>query len=277
MTRRRRKIARTVALHLLSILFVSFLLLPIYQMLITAFETTWSSPSHLYPHPITFRNFVTMWEIVPRLPRYLLNSFIYGIGVSLLSLAIAIPSSYGLSRFRIKAGPTLMFLLFYTNMFAPIMFIVPLYEMMGALHLLNTYLAVIISGTLFTVPFCTLLLSSYIESVPKDIEDAALVDGASRLQVLFRVVLPLLAPAIVSIVIYAFITGWSQQFILALTLIQDDNLMPITQGLYQFFSRSSVSWSELMAAALVSTIIPVVMFLSVQKYIVKGLTAGSIK
>jgi ABC-type glycerol-3-phosphate transport system permease component len=115
------------------------------------------------------------------------------------------------------------------------------------------------------------------QTIPKSIEEAALIDGCSYYGVITRIVIPMISPAIVSVFIYAFVTGWSQQFILALTLIKDDMKMPITQGLYQFFSRSSVRWNELMAAILLSTFIPVIMFLLVQKYIVKGLTAGSLK
>ena len=256
------------------------LYLPIYQMLITALRPTelpWTSPMPLIPERITWKNFVVAFELVPRLPRYLANSFVYGLGVALISVLIAIPSGYALARFRFfLRDPVLMFVL-YANMFAPIMLLVPIYVIMRALGLVNTYLAVILSGSVFTIPFSTWLTVSYMQGVPREIEEAALVDGCSHYSLIPRIVVPTISPALVAIFIYAFVTGWSQQFILSLVLIKSDTLMPITQGLYQFFSRSSVRWNELMAAILMSTSIPVILFLAVEKYITKGLTAGALK
>ena len=270
---------RSLLIHLVTIVLVLFLLIPIYQMLITAIKPStdaWALPPTLVPHHVTFDHFVTMWEIVPRLPIYLKNSLVYGLGVSLISLAIAIPSAYGLTRFPLRIrGPVLAGLI-YGNMFAPIMLLVPLQEIMRLVGLNNTYMGMIIAGTLFTTPFSTWLFVAYYQTIPKEIDESGLVDGARRITVLLRLVLPLLAPAIIAVAIYAFITGWSQQFQLALVLIQTDELMPVTQGLYQFFSRSSVRWTELMAAALVTSLIPFALFFSIQRYLVSGMTAGSV-
>lgn len=266
--------------HLLVILFLAFMLLPIYQMAITALKAeseAWLTPPSLYPQKPTLENFVEMFEIVPRLHRFMGNSFIYGLGVSLVSLVVAVPAAYGLSRYRIPGRRGIIFLLVYANMFAPIMLLVPLYDIMRALGLLNTRLAMILAGSIFTMPLSVLLLSSYFETVPRSIEEAAFVDGCSRTRAIWQVVLPLVLPAMVAVAIYAFITGWSQQFVLALVLIQSPDLMPITQGLYQFFSRSSVRWPELMAASFVAASIPMLLFMLVQRYIVQGLTAGSVK
>ena len=271
---------KKVLYQIFALMLIAFLFLPIYQMVITALRPSnlpWSSPAPLFPEKITFKNFKTAFELVPRLPRYLLNSFIYGIGVSVVSLLVAIPAGYAIARFRFRFRKPIMAFVIYANMFAPIMLLVPIYVIMKKFGLINTYLSVILAGSIFTIPLSTWLVVSYMQTVPRSIEEAALIDGCSEYSVLYRIVIPMISPAIVAISIYAFITGWSQQFILALTLIKNDKLMPITQGLYQFFSRSSVRWNEMMAAILMSTLIPVVMFLAVQKYIVRGLTAGSIK
>jgi len=136
---------------------------------------------------------------------------------------------------------------------------------------------VIIAGSIFTTPFCTWLLTSYFSKIPREIEEAAMIDGCSIGKTLIHITLPLSVPAIITALIYAFITGWSQQFILALVLIHRDELMPVTQGLYMFFARSSVRWAELMAAILTSMMIPLALFAAVQKSLVKGLTTGAIK
>lgn len=272
---------KTFFVQFFSILLLIFMLLPIYQMVITSLrpsELSWEVPAPLFPDKFTLSNFVKAFELVPRLPRYLLNSFLYGGGVSLFSMIIALPAGYSLARFtefKLRK-PVLMFVI-YANMFAPIMLLVPIYVIMKSLGLVNTYFSVILAGSIFTIPLSTWLMTSYIQTLPSEIEEAALIDGCSIFKILPKIVIPMAAPAIVSIFIYSFITGWSQQFILALVLIKDDKLMPLTQGLYQFFSRSSVRWNELMAAILLSTLIPVTLFLIFQKYIVKGMTAGSLK
>ncbi|MEA1883320.1 MAG: carbohydrate ABC transporter permease [Thermotogota bacterium] len=271
---------RKIVIQIFALLFIGFMLLPVYQMLLTALrpaDLSWESPSNLLPNQVTLKNFAKAFELVPRFPRYLLNSFIYGIGVSLISLAIAIPAGYALARFRFIMKKPIMIFVIYANMFAPIMLLVPIYVIMDKIGVIDTYFSVILAGSIFTIPLSTWLTVSYMQGIPKEIEDAAFVDGCNHFNIIPKVVLPLMGPALVAIFIYSFITGWSQQFILALVLVKNDKLMPIAQGLYQFFSRSSVRWNELMAAILLSTLVPIILFLVVQKYIVKGLTSGSIK
>jgi multiple sugar transport system permease protein len=194
-----------------------------------------------------------------------------------VSIIVAIPSGYALARFKFLLKRPLMILVIYANMFAPIMLLVPIFTIMKTFGITNTYMSVILAGSIFTIPLSTWLTISYMQTIPVEIEEAGFIDGCTQYNVIGKVVLPLMKPALVSIFIYSFITGWSQQFLLALVLINDDKLMPIAQGLYQFFSRSSVRWNELMAAILLSTLVPIALFLLVQNYIVKGLTTGSIK
>jgi len=250
-------------------------------MLLSAFQP-WNDfikqvPPSLYPRTITLENFIGMLKVVPKLPLYLFNSFIYGTGVALISVIVAIPAAYSIARYRFKGKNLVLLGILFTNMFSPILLIVPIYRLMRTLNLINTYYSVIIAGSIFTTPFCTWLLTSYFSKIPREIEEAAMIDGCSIGKTLIHITLPLSVPAIITALIYAFITGWSQQFILALVLIHRDELMPVTQGLYMFFARSSVRWAELMAAILTSMMIPLALFAAVQKSLVKGLTTGAIK
>ncbi len=277
---KKRVLFAKIMVQVAAILFMIFMLLPIYQMIITSLrpaDLSWEVPAPLFPEKVTLKNFVVAFKLVPRLPRYLLNSFIYGLGVSLVSILIAVPSGYVISRYEFLIKKPLMILIIYANMFAPIMLLIPIFTIMKTMGLINTYMSLILAGSIFTIPLSTWLTVSYMQTIPYEIEEAGFVDGCNQYNILYHVILPLIAPALVAIFIYAFITGWSQQFLLALVLIKNDQLMPIAQGLYQFFSRSSVRWNELMAAILMTTAIPVALFLSVQRYIVKGLTTGSIK
>lgn len=279
MKRAGQRLTRT-GLSALTFLFLTYMLLPIYQMVTTAFKPeseVWRIPATFFPQQWTLTNFSTMFKIVPGLPLNLLNSFVYGVGVALLSLVIAVPAAYGLSRFRLHGSRLIQMVLIFANMVAPIMLVVPIYTILRALSLVNTRTGMVLAGTIFTLPLSVLLLRSYLDTVPQEMEEAAFVDGCTRWTALRKVVLPVVTPAIVSVGVYAFITGWSQQFVLALVLIQDTELMPITQGLYGFFSRSSVRWPELMAATTVSAFIPMLLFVFFQRYIVGGLTAGAVK
>ncbi len=280
MKKSRKIMIKKIIYQILALMLALFLLLPLYQAVITALRPEnlpWTSPMPLVPFKITFSNFPSAFKDVPRLPIYLLNSFIYGIGVSLLSIGIALPAGYSMARFKFSIRKPLMIFVIYANMFAPIMLLVPIYVVMRTLGLVNTYFSVIFAGAIFTIPLSTWLMVSYMQTIPKEIEEAAMVDGCSEYSVLYRIIIPMISPALVATFIYSFITGWSQQFILSLVLINSNHLMPITQGLYMFFSKSSVDWNRLMAALLVSLAIPVALFLIFQKYIVKGLTSGSIK
>jgi len=272
---------RLAILYISALLFLFYLHLPTYQMLLSAIQP-WSDfikqvPPSLYPSKLTLENFINMLRVVPRLPLYLFNSLVYGTGVAAISIIVAIPAAYSLSRYEFKGKKTILVGILFTNMFSPILLIVPIYRLMKTLHLINTYYSVILAGSIFTTPFCTWLLASYFTKIPREIEEAAMIDGCSIGKILLHVTLPLSIPAIITAFVYAFITGWSQQFILALVLIHKDELMPVTQGLYMFFARSSVRWAELMAAILTSMLIPLGLFAAVQKSLVKGLTAGAIK
>ena len=277
----RKNKVRLITLYIASFLFLFYLHLPTYQMLLSAFQP-WNDfikqvPPSLYPKTITLENFIGMLKVVPKLPLYLFNSFIYGTGVALISVIVAIPAAYSIARYRFKGKNLVLLGILFTNMFSPILLIVPIYRLMRTLNLINTYYSVIIAGSIFTTPFCTWLLTSYFSKIPREIEEAAMIDGCSIGKTLIHITLPLSVPAIITALIYAFITGWSQQFILALVLIHRDELMPVTQGLYMFFARSSVRWAELMAAILTSMMIPLALFAAVQKSLVKGLTTGAIK
>ncbi|MCW1300767.1 MAG: carbohydrate ABC transporter permease, partial [Candidatus Parvarchaeota archaeon] len=170
---------KKVVYQILAVTLVLFLLLPIYQAVITALtpeNLPWISPMPLIPFKITLGNFPSAFTEVSRLPIYLFNSFIYGLGVSLLSIGIAIPAGYSMARFKFAIRRPLMVFVIYANMFAPIMLLVPIYVVMRTLGLINTYFSVILAGSIFTIPLSTWLMVSYMQTIPKEIEEAAMVD-----------------------------------------------------------------------------------------------------
>lgn len=275
-----RKNAWYVLRALLIGLLLLFLLLPIFEMFLTSIKTlsqTQNIPYQFVANPLHFATYVEMWRSVPNLPRYMLNSVIVATLVAGFTITLSIPAAYVLARYQFPGRRTILLGTLVINLFTPVIVLAPLYEAMRSLHLLNTYWAMIIPATAFALPFVTWLLTGFFQGIPVSLEEAAAVDGASKSQILLKVVLPLVAPGLAASAMYAFISGWGQSFVFAVSFISADSLMPVTQGLYKFFGRNEVEWNNLMGATLVSTIPIIIMFIFLQQYLVSGLTAGAEK
>ena len=162
-------------------------------------------------------------------------------------------------------------------MFTGAVLLIPLYRVLRSLGLLNTYWAMIVPGVAFLIPTGIWLLRSYLEKIPKELEEAAFVDGASRMYTLRRVVLPLATPGLVVVGTAVFIGAYAQQFLFAITFNQQRELQPLPAGLFEFIGYQDVTWNQMMAAALVGVLPVMLIFLFMQKYLVAGLTAGAVK
>ena len=197
--------------------------------------------------------------------------------VTLLTMILVIPAAYAIARldFPLKNATLSMFL--GVNMFTGAVLLIPLYRVLRTLGLLNTYWAMIIPGVAFLIPTGIWLLRSYLEKIPRELEEAAYVDGADRIYILRRVVLPLAIPGLVVVGVAVFIGAYAQQFLFAITFNQTREYQPLPAGLYEFIGYQSVTWNEMMAAALVGILPVLIIFLFLQKYLVAGLTAGAVK
>ena len=163
------------------------------------------------------------------------------------------------------------------NMVQGAVLIIPLFKVMQQLGLLNTYFAMIAPGTAFVIPTGIWLLRSYLQKIPKELEEAAWADGAGRIYTLVRVIIPIATPGIMVVAIATFITAYAQQFLYALTFNSVNELNPLPVGLFQFFGRQTVVWNELMAASLVGILPVLIVYVFLQRHIVAGLTAGAVK
>jgi len=208
--------------------------------------------------------------------RWVGNSLIVAVGTTLVSLALAIFPAYALSRFRFR-GMTLVGLgLFITQMLPEAMLVVPLYAIFGDLALLNTLTGLILANVAFTVPVITWILKGAIDGVPIDIEEAARIDGCSRLDIVLAVVLPLVAPTLAAAAVIAFFHGWNE-YVFAQTLISDQELRTASVGLAGFVGELSTPIHTVMAIGLMYTLPAVIFYLFVQRYVVAGMTAGGVK
>jgi len=260
--------------------FMTFILLPFIEMFYASLrplDHLFRSPYQFYSDDLSFWAYQEMWNTVPMLGRYIFNSFFLASCVAILTLIFVIPAAYAYARFKFPAKNTSLYILLAINMFSGAVILIPLYKLLRTLGLLNSYQSMIIPGVAFLIPTAIWLLKSYFEKIPIDLEEAAFVDGASRVQILRHIIAPLSTPGLVVVGIYAFIGSYAQQFLFAITFNQKKEYMPIPSGLYEFIGYTTVKWNEMMAASLVGIAPVLIIFLFLQKYIVAGLTSGAVK
>ena len=267
-------------IYLAIFIFMTFILLPFVEMFYASLrplDHLFRSPYQFYSDDLSFWAYREMWNTVPMLGRYIFNSFFLASSVAILTLLFVIPAAYSYARFNFPFKNSSLYILLAINMFSGAVLLIPLYKVLRTFGLLNSYQAMIVPGVAFLIPTAIWLLKSYFEKIPVDLEEAAFVDGASRVQILRHIIAPLSTPGLVVVGIYAFIGAYAQQFLFAITFNQKKEYMPIPSGLYEFIGYTTVKWNEMMAASLVGIAPVLILFVFLQKYIVEGLTSGAVK
>lgn len=261
-------------------LFLAFILAPFVEAFVVSLrpiKAVFRIPYEFISEDMSFAAYGQMWESVPLLARYIFNSLFIASCVTVLALICIVPAAYSLSRFSYRGRDSILAGLLVVSMMGSAVLIIPLYKLMLTLGLLNSYAAMIIPGAAFLIPTGVFLMRTYFLRIPRELEEAAIVDGAGRLYILWRVILPVALPGMVVVAIMVFIGAYSQQFLFALTFNSTNELNPLPVGLYQFFGRSNVLWNELMAASLVGISPVLLLYVFLQRYIIAGLTSGAVK
>jgi multiple sugar transport system permease protein len=210
-------------------------------------------------------------------PRYFANSVIVTVGTTVLCLIVATLAAYSFSRYPFRGSNGLMVGILSTQMFPQGMLLITLYLAFLALKLLNTYPALILANTTFAIPFTIWILKGFFDTIPREIEDAALIDGCGRLSALTRVVLPMVAPGLVAAGVYTFLIAWDE-YLFAATLTVKPEMRTLPPGIIQsFVGQFYLNWPNVMAASVLVTIPVTVLFIFFQKHLVQGLTAGAVK
>ncbi|MBW4438479.1 MAG: carbohydrate ABC transporter permease [Pleurocapsa minor GSE-CHR-MK-17-07R] len=255
-----------------------FAFFPIYWMLVTSVtprDQVFSFPPRLLPATITLEYYADFFNN-PALLKYLLNSFIVAGSTAVSSVAIGVYAGYSFSKFRYTGRRALMFLILSAQMFPQTLLLITLYLLFAQIGLLNSYWALILSFTSFTLPLCVWMLKGYFDTLPDELIEAAKVDGASQLTIIHRILLPIARPALISTFLFAFIRGWND-FIYALTLGGADH-MTLPPGLVlTYMGEFQTSWPNLMASSLIVSLPIVVLYIFMQRYIVAGLSSGAVK
>lgn len=265
---------------LLGLLIVAVYLFPVYWMIATSlksFGAIFTIPPQLIPTPPVVTSYVEAVFGDPRVLRSILNSAIISASTLVLTLAFGAPAAYALARRRLRFTALVVFLLLLAQMVPTIIIAGPLFIIFSQLGLDNSYLALILADTtIITLPFAIIILRPFFLGVPRDLEDAAMVEGCTRFGAFWRVVLPVVTPGLITAGVIAFLMAWGE-FVFGLTLVTNEQLQPVTVALNELQGQYGTRWNNLMAVSTAVALPIIVIFVSLQRFIVSGLTAGATK
>jgi multiple sugar transport system permease protein len=260
-----------------------FTVVPLAWMLSTAFKTQLGAlqfPPRWIPENPTLNNFRMLLDpnddIGRRFLRYMLNSLWVSTATTVVGVCVAVPAAYAFSRFRFPGRTFLFFAVLLRNMFPAVVFLVPLFILMKALGLVNTHGSLILTYLTFGLPLSIWLLKGFFDNIPIQLEQAARIDGATRFQAFFLIVMPLSTPGIIATSIFSFIGAWNE-YVYAYTFLSRQETMTLPVGIQRFFTEFATDWPGLMAATFLMSVPVVVLFLILQKYFVRALTEGAVK
>lgn len=272
----RRHWGRSVGNAVGVIVLLVFTLFPAYWMVSTAFDKQPTRRgANLLPVEFTTDNFTAVFD-KGGFGHYLLNSALVAIVTVLLSSLLALLAAVAVARFRFRFRTAVLIMILIVQMVPMEALVIPLFIQAKSLHLLNSLLGLSIIYLAFSLPFAVWMLRGFVAAVPKEVEEAAFMDGANWFQMFFHILVPLVMPGVVATSIFSFITAWNE-FIFALTFLQDDALFTVAIGLRKFFGEYSSDWGPIMAASTLITLPVVAFFLLVQRNLVSGLAAGAVK
>ncbi|MEO8882925.1 MAG: carbohydrate ABC transporter permease [Devosia sp.] len=269
-----------VGIYLGIAVFLLFVLAPFiegFRVSLRPLDHLFSSPYVFWPDDASINAYFQMWQDVPLLGRYIFNSLFISLVITIVVLLLVVPAAYAFARFEFPGQGVLLGAFLAVNMVSGAVLLIPLYRLMRTLGLLNTYHSMIVPGVAFLIPTGIWLLRAYIMTIPRELDEAAWADGASRFYIFRRVILPLAMPGVMVVGLATFIGAYATQFIFALTFNSKSELMPLAVGLYSFFGKERVVWNELMAASFAGVLPVMIVFFFLQRYLVAGMTAGAIK
>ncbi len=278
MRRKLYRFVKSTAFHVLAIVITIVILFPVYWMVVTSFKersAIFTIPPTFWPRPFSFEGYRRVWSAL-NFNRLFYNTFVSSIATVVLSMPISILAGYSLARLRFKGKELFGMLILATYMFPGVLLIIPLFILMGEFNLINTLTSLVITCTTFTLPFCIWMLRAYFSTIPPDLEDAARIDGCSRIGAVLHVVIPLSLPGIATTSIFAFMDTWGN-YMFALLFLNSQDKMTLPPALSTFMTREAIYWNEITVGGVIATLPVLIFFLFAQKYIVQGLTAGGVK
>lgn len=271
---------KNILLSVVSVVILCILLFPLYWALITSLKTEqeiFQNPPTFYPHVLNSKSYAAQVETGDfNMFRSFANSFLISVGATVIAVLLAVPASYGIAKYHFK-GRKIMLLSFLVTQMLPVsVLLTPMFIMFKNMHVYNTWVAAVLADATIGIPFSVLILKNYFSSIPKDLEEAAYLDGCNKFTAFIRILIPIAKPGVMVCAIFSFLYAWGD-LAYGMTFILDQEKRPITAGIFNFMGQYGTKWSYLTAFSVV-TIIPVALiFIFMQKYIVSGMTSGAVK
>jgi len=275
--KRRLRPGILIAYVILGLLLL-YTITPFLWMIFTSLKTDKEAvaiPPTLWPEEPTLEAYIQIL-IWGNFPIWFLNSTIISLGTALFSTMIGSFAGYGFSRFGFRGRATLIGIILASQMLPGVLLVGPYFKMLSTVGLYNTYPGLILAFTAITLPFSTWMLKGFIDSVPEELDDAALIDGCTPLGAYLKVILPLIAPGMVATVIFAFLLAWGD-LLWVLVLTSGEKMTTVTLGLTRRVTQFRIIWPQLMAGSMIGALPPLILYLLLQNYLVEGLTAGAVK
>lgn len=272
-------VRKSIICWLLLLPLVILVLFPFAVMFVTAVkprDEIFVYPAHWLPTYLRWQNFVDMWHAANFGPA-MVNSLLVSISATLLALLVSVPAAYGMARYRFTGQSAYRYFLLGTQMLSPIVLVLGLFRLAAAFHMVNTLSSLVVIYAAFNITFAVWMLQSYFATIPRDLEEAAWLEGAGRARAVIKVFLPLAVPAMVVTAIFTFINAWNE-FVVALTMLRSSDRFTLPLQVFSLVGgRYTVEWHQVMAATLVATLPVSVLFAWLQKYLVRGLALGAVK
>ena len=272
------KLAKRILLYFVVSLICIVILYPYFVMFLTALksrEEIFSPNGTIFPQVWHWNNFTEIFKRAP-MAQYMLNSIIIASGSTAIAMVCGIPAAYALARMKFKGQTAFLGFIIVSQMFAPVVLLIGIYKVMQTMGLTNSLLGLIFINAAFNQAFTIWLLRGTFLSISAEMEQAATIDGCNRIQSMFKILLPVAAPGIVTTLIFIFINAWNE-YTVALCLISTDTLKPLTVGINIFNGYNIIEWQYLFAASIFAIVPVVILFMSIEKNLTSGLTAGGVK
>lgn len=282
--RKRNKNIEAALAHVILIAFVIFALFPVVWIVSASFkprEEVFSTEINIIPQTITTANYAYVFNYKGNQDKNLFivwlgNSVFYALNTTVIGVFFAVGAAYGLSRYKFFGRRPILIAFLVTQMFPGAILIVPLYNILNNLHLLNNAIGLVLAYSTTALPFSVWMLKGFMDTLPFDLEEAALVDGAGPFRTFFRIILPLAIPGIAVVTFYNFIAAWNE-YLLAVTFMTGDDKKTLAVGMNNFISQFAAEWQYMAAMSVIITIPVMIGFFLAQRYLISGLTAGAVK
>ena len=273
-----KKVVQRTLLYFVVVWICLFILYPYFVMVCTALKSRaeiFSIDGTILPINALWSNFIEVWTLAP-MAQYMFNSLLVAGGSTLIAIICGIPAAYALSRMKFKGKTAFLGFIIVSQMFAPVVLLIGIYKILAAFSMTDSRWGLIFINAAFNQAFTVWLLRGTFLGISAEMEQAATIDGCNRFQSMFKVLLPVAAPGIVTTLIFIFINAWNE-YTVALCIISSNVLKPITVGINIFNGYNMIQWQYLFAGSVFAIIPVVIMFMSIEKHLVSGLTSGGVK